>query len=261
MEGRKTDTPGGRRAAEYIAAEFKKMNLEPMGASYFQPFEFEHEKNRYSARNVVGYVKGSRQADRYLLISAHYDHLGSKGDTVYYGADDNASGVALLIELAHYFSNHRPKQSIIFAAFDAEELGLRGSEHFCRQPPVSLRSLLLNLNLDMIARSDKQTIYIAGTKLYPQLKSLADHFINSNDISCSFKIGYDGNLPNQKSWVEASDHYNFHKKKIPFLYFGVEDHPDYHKHTDRFEKISPSFYFQVCKRIAAALSWYDNELK
>ncbi len=263
MEGRKTDTPGAKRAAQYIASELKKMDIEPMGASYFQPFEFKDSKTKthYRAENVIGFVKGTRHPDRYLLLSAHYDHLGTSGDTTYYGADDNASGVALLLELANYLSKHKPHHSVIFAAFDGEELGLQGSEHFVKHPPIALKSIIVNLNFDMVARADKGTIWMAGTKQYPTLKPLTDYLAQYNQPFLAFKVGYDGTNPNQKNWTESSDHYNFHKKKVPFLYFGVEDHRDYHKSTDKFEKINPAIYFQICKRICQAIVWYDDFLK
>ncbi len=258
MEGRQTNTPGGRRAAEYIAARFKDIDLEPMGATYFQPFPLPQSTGE--GRNVIAYIKGKNNPDKYILLSAHYDHLGLHNDSLYYGADDNASGVALMLEIAHYFKQNPPKNSIIFAAFDAEEINLLGSDYFVKNPPIALRNIMLNLNFDMISRGGKKNIiYIVGLKQNPQLKPLVDRIIKSNTSTCTFKIGHDGSLPSEKSWLASSDHFNLYKKKVPFLYFGVEDHADYHKPSDKFEKINLHFYTQVALRILKSLVWYDSQ--
>src|SRR5690606_30456084 len=95
------------------------------------------------AANVVGMVRGTDDPDEYIVVTAHFDHLGRQGNQVYHGADDNASGTAGLIELARYFAAHPPEHSMIFAALDAEEHGLLGARHFVADPPVPLENIVL----------------------------------------------------------------------------------------------------------------------
>src|SRR5690606_18370697 len=100
--------------------------------------------------NVLGWIKGTENPDSFIVISAHYDHEGVKKGIIYNGADDNASGVSALFSFAEYFKSNPPKHSVILAAFDAEELGLRGSKYFVENPIVPLEKIRLNINLDMV---------------------------------------------------------------------------------------------------------------
>src|SRR5207237_1986016 len=125
--------------------------------------------------NVIGYIEGTQTPRHYIVVSAHYDHLGVRDGQVFNGADDNASGTAALFAIGKYFSEHRPANSLIFAAFDAEESGLQGSQAFVKEPPVDRQSLALDLNADMIARDN--TLFIAGTFLQPFLKPEVERII------------------------------------------------------------------------------------
>ena len=256
MAGRETGTPGNLLAQQYIVHIFDSLQLSKTGDSYLQPFSF----NNIQGNNVIGMLKGSEYPDTYLVISAHYDHLGIRNGTIYYGADDNASGSAALLTLAQYFKNHPPKHSIIFAAFDAEEKGLRGSNYFVEHSPVPLTSIQVDLNMDMVSRNDNHEIYASGIFHYPFL----EQYVDSIQKTAAVRVlkGHDDRSKGaHDDWTNQSDHYAFHKQKIPFLYFGVEDHPDYHKPSDTFDKVDKQFYYRVCTMIAQTALLLDRQEK
>jgi Zn-dependent M28 family amino/carboxypeptidase len=261
MQGRKADTPGGAKARAYVAGRFKQAGVEPFGASYVQPFDFSYARATviHKGANVVGFIKGSgRAADRYLVVTAHYDHLGVVKGEIYNGADDNASGVAALLAMAAYFNKHRPAHSIIFAAFDAEEGPGGGSNSFVEKPPVGRASIILDVNLDMVSHNDRNELYAAGAFPYPFLKPYLDrvvagatvHLIEGHDDP---KLGHD-------DWTFQSDQGAFHKVGIPFVYFGVEDHKDYHKPTDDFATINQEFFVRATETILTTVKLLDENL-
>jgi Zn-dependent M28 family amino/carboxypeptidase len=183
------------------------------------------------------------------VISAHYDHLGRtiSGET-YYGASDNASGTACILAMAKYFKQHPHPCSLIFAAFDREETGMIGSFSFMREATASGLSLNIkfNLNVDMIARNDKNEIFACGIRYYPSFAYLIKETQNKTNVK--LLMGHDtGN--NRDDWTNQSDHLAFHRKGIPFLYIGVEDHPDYHKTTDTYDKIDLGSYIENCNMV------------
>lgn len=258
-EGRESATPGNLLAQQYIARQFDSLQLEKPGANYLQPFKLRSDSSRV-CNNVVGMIKGTRYADSYIAITAHYDHLGKRNGAVYYGADDNASGTSNLLALAQYFKKHPPQHSLLIVAFDAEEKGLLGSRYFVDHAPVPLSSIIMNLNMDMISRNDKNEIYASGTFHYPFLKKYVDSVQSLSPVSIRF--GHDDPAKGgMQDWTSQSDHYAFHLKKIPYLYFGVEDHADYHKPSDTFDKIDKSFYYQVCTMIANMVLVIDRQEK
>ncbi|MDO7171006.1 M28 family peptidase [Mariniflexile sp. AS56] len=254
FEGRRTGTKGGEKAEKYIINQFVAAHVLPLGKSYTQPFSFSNEGKQYKGSNVLGLIKGALYPEKYVVISAHYDHEGIKNGQIYNGADDDASGVSALFSFAEYFKNNPPKHSVILAAFDAEELGLQGSKYFVNHSIIPLKHIMVNLNLDMISRSDKKELFAVGTVHNETLK----HVIVDHDYSLKMSLltGHDeGNW--KDNWTYASDHANFHKKKIPFLYFGVDDHEDYHKPTDDYENIHPEFYIEAVKVIMSVFEKID----
>ncbi len=244
FEGRQTGTKGGIKAKQYIIEQFQDLDVSPLGDSFEQKFSFESRDKMYQAANVLGLIKGSEFPDSYIVISAHYDHLGisvkeSQTDRIYNGADDDASGTSALFSFAEYFKNNPPKHSVILAAFDSEELGLRGSKYFVDHAIVPQEAIMVNLNMDMISRNTKNELYAVGTRYNETLKQLISNFKPSGKVK--LLTGHDGK-DGKQNWTGSSDHGSFHNKKIPFLYFGVEDHDDYHKATDHYENIHPEFY-------------------
>jgi hypothetical protein len=249
LEGRQAGSPGNRAARAYIESELMVAGVEPLGAAWSHEFELGGTADGGIGRNVLGYVLGSTATpDRYIVVSAHYDHLGRRGDEIYHGADDNASGTSALLELARYFAANPPKTSIIFAAFDAEEGGLRGARAFVQDPPVPIESMVLNVNLDMVGRNDARELYVAGTYHYPFLTDLVAEVAGRSGLQ--LLPGHDRpGLPPGDDWTMASDHGPFHAEGIPFAYFGVEDHPDYHRPTDTFERIQPGFFVEAVRTV------------
>lgn len=239
FEGRRTGTEGAEKAKAYIIKKFKSLNVQPLIENYQQRFSFEARGKSYEGVNVLGYIKGSKNPEDYIVISAHYDHEGIKNDQIYNGADDDASGIAGLFAFAEYFEKHPPQHSVILAAFDAEELGLVGSSHFVNNSIIPLEQIKLNINMDMIGRNDNNELYVTGTVFNDTLKSVISNYEAPKGIT--LLMGHDGK-DGLQNWTFSSDHAPFHKKDIPFLYFGEEDHKDYHKPTDDFENIQPEFY-------------------
>lgn len=254
FEGRRTGTKGALKTEKYIINQFVLYGVLPLSKSYSQSFTFKSEGKHYDGKNILGYIKGSSSPEKYIVISAHYDHEGVKNGKIYNGADDNASGLSALFGFAEYFKNNPPKHSVILAAFDAEELGLQGSKYFVNHTIIPLKQIMVNLNMDMISRSDKNELFAVGTIHNKILKEVISNYKYSKKIS--LLAGHDeGNW--QDNWTHASDHANFHKMNIPFLYFGVEDHKDYHEPTDDYENIHPEFYIEAVKVIMAVFEKID----
>ena len=239
MEGRQSGSAGSKKAQAYIQERFRDIGLEPFGKDYKQHFRIATKRLVVEqATNLVGYIPGkSRKA---IVVTAHYDHVGQRDGNIYNGADDNASGVGALLAAAEYFKQHKPKHTLIFAALDGEELGLQGANAFLENPPVPLQNILLNVNLDMLSINDKGELYASGAFHNPQLKPYLEQV--KPLPHAKLLLGHD--LPEQghNDWTSQSDHYQFYKRGIPFVYFGVEDHPHYHKPTDDYAQVNKAFY-------------------
>ncbi len=259
MQGRGIGTPGGAKAREYVVAQFKEAGLKSFGVTYLQSFGFTNRNNeKVNGTNVIGYVTGKNNPEKYIVITAHYDHVGINKGEIYNGADDDASGTAALFALANYFKEKRPSHSIIFVAFDGEESGLRGSRKFVAEPPVKKQSIILNVNMDMVAHNDKNELYAAGTYHYPALKTPLEKIAKSAKVK--LLLGHDRPELKSDDWTNQSDHGSFHLAKIPFIYFGVEDHKDYHKPTDDFANINQEFYVRAVETILEAVRNFDKNL-
>lgn len=255
FEGRKTGTPGNQKAAEFIVTRFKEIGLSSYASDFRHPFTFNNRQGEAKdGVNLIGYIKG--KTARAIVISAHYDHLGTSNGQLYYGADDNASGVAALLALAEYFKKNPPENTLLFIAFDAEESGLRGASAFVKEPAIPKAQIALNVNMDMIAHNDKGELYASGTYKHPFIKQI----IQGADQNSGIKLLFGHDLPNTgiEDWTMQSDQGPFAKENIPFVYFGVEDHKDYHKPTDTFENINPEFYYGAAKVILESLKRLDK---
>lgn len=260
FEGRKTGSRGSRLAQFYILDRFKQIGITPYHNTYEYPFYFQEGDKKIMGTNLYGYIPG--KSNDVIVISAHYDHLGigkpnAAKDSIYNGADDNASGVGTILALAAYFKKNPPKYTLLFVAFDGEEEGLQGSRAFVQQPPVPLSSIRLNINMDMVSHNDKNELYVAGSTPYPQLKK----FIDAAAATSSIKLlaGHDVPGSGSDNWINQSDQGPFHAQKIPFLYFGVEDHPDYHQLTDGYDHINHRFYYQAVKTILELTKQIDDQ--
>ncbi|MGB8508561.1 MAG: M20/M25/M40 family metallo-hydrolase [Pyrinomonadaceae bacterium] len=260
MEGRKAGTPGGARARAYIVGRFKDVGLKPFGASFEQHVKLSEEKDgARDGANVVGYVAGKTEPNLYLVVTAHYDHLGVKGGKIYNGADDNASGVAALLQLASYFSRHQPAHSVVFAALDAEEGSGAGAKTFVGVPHVEKKNIVLDINLDMVSHSDRGELYAAGAHPYPFLRPYLEQA--AAHATVKLLLGHDDPKLGHDDWTFQSDQGAFHREHIPFVYFGVEDHKDYHQPTDDFDTITPDFFARAAATILETAKLLDANLK
>jgi Zn-dependent M28 family amino/carboxypeptidase len=258
LEGRRTGSRGARRAQAYIRSAMEARGVKPFGTAYDQTFPVTVARGgtQYEGVNLIGQIRGTVYPDSFIVLTAHYDHLGVRDGIIHNGADDNASGVAVLLAAAAHFSRAAPRHSILFAALDAEELGLEGANAFVAAPPVPLSNVILNVNLDMVSRSDSGELYVAGTSHSPFLAPVVERVAARSRIQ--LLPGYD--QPSRGAghdWTSSSDHAVFHEAGIPFLYFGVEDHADYHRPTDDFERIDPIFFIRSAETILDALVEID----
>jgi len=258
MEGRRTGTAGAEKARAFIVDRFKASGIVPFGRSYEHSFTLPGRGNTPGPGvNVIGRIDGKRQPRRYIVVSAHYDHLGIRNGVVFNGADDNASGTAALFAIGKYFAAHPPSNSLIFAAFDAEEGGLFGSQAFVKQPPVDDAQLFLNLNLDMIGREPDKRLFVVGTARQPVLRPYIDAVAKKSSVR--LLIGHeDPSKP--EDWTRDSDHYSFMQARIPALYFGVEDFEQHHKATDDYETITYEFYVQAVETLIQVVEEFDANL-
>jgi Zn-dependent M28 family amino/carboxypeptidase len=247
FEGRKTGTKGGELARNYLINRFKEIGVKPYlsSNSYEQPFEIKGRNGAPSieGKNVIAVVPG--KTDEIIVISAHYDHLGIRNNEIFNGADDNASGTAAVLQYAKYFSQNKPNYTMVFAIFDAEEMGLQGAKAFVASRGELLNKIKLNINMDMIAHNDKQELYAAGAFKYPALKG----YLITTNPNLKLLLGHDDPKLGQDDWTNQSDQGAFNAKNIPFIYFGVEDHKDYHKATDEFQNINKTFYVDAANAI------------
>jgi Zn-dependent M28 family amino/carboxypeptidase len=262
FEGRRAGSAGGAKARQWLVEQFTEIGLTPAGsAGYLQPFTAVQRDTRAAVANVIGRVRGTDPRATTIVVTAHYDHLGVRGGMIYHGADDNASGVTVLLAAARHFVAHPPRHTMRFAALDAEEIGHRGASALITSGLLRASDVALNVNLDMLSRSDTNEIYAAGTYHYPWLTPILDEI----RMRAAVKILYGHDRPpppggGLDDWTTLSDHGEFHKAGIPFVYFGVEDHPDYHKPTDTADKIDPRFFGDVADMVLQALRTFDTRV-
>ena len=227
MEGRKPGNPGNFIAVSFIKKEFESYGLETHLQKFTYTFRWRVGLIRWrtveiETMNVIGVLKGT--SDKHVVIGAHMDHLGVDGDgDVYNGADDNASGTTAILELAEAFgkSDARPKDTIVFIAFNAEELGLLGSKHYVSDPLLPLDDCKLMINLDMVGRLRGTTVTAQGGNLSRSVTQLVDKL----DDNYPFDV-------NITAAGNRSDHAPFNWSGVPVLFFHTGTHPQYHRITD-----------------------------
>lgn len=217
------------------------------------------EEVEFTAENVMGFLEGGDKKEEILVITAHYDHIGKRGETINNGADDDGSGTVTVLELAEAFTKakaegYTPRRSILFMTVSGEELGLFGSRYYTDIDPIfPLENTVADLNIDMIGRiggdylksNDPNYIYLIGSdKLSTELHELSEE---ANQKYINLKLDYkynDDNDPNR--FYYRSDHYNFANKNIPIIFYFNGTHPDYHRPTDTVDKI----HFPKMEKIA-----------
>ncbi len=248
LEGRETGSQGEKEAAAYIVKRFEDMGIPGKGTNnYYQSFTFKpktephgevdytenSQDSTITGTNVLGYI--DNQAENTIIIGAHYDHLGYGGEgslykgekAIHNGADDNASGVAVMLDLAGKLKGVNTSNNYLFMAFSGEEMGLLGSNYFAKNPTIDSKAVSYMINMDMVGRlKQDSTLAVYGTGTSPIFKQvLSSH----ND---KFK------LIENESGVGPSDHTSFYLIDIPVLHFFTGQHEDYHKPGDDSEKLN-----------------------
>lgn len=273
LEGRRTGTAGALKARAWITQQFWEIGLAANGSRFDQPFTFAARGNRVSrsrgaptgsehpSANVVGRLSGSDSRAQNFVITAHYDHVGIRDGVLYPGADDNASGVAALLAAARHFTMNRPRHTMLFAALDAEEAGQHGAKALVASDLLPPGRTRLNVNLDMVSRSDANEIYAAGPYYSPWLMPLLREVQGRSSVRILFGHDRPANAAGGLAdWTHSSDHGPFHDAGVPFVYFGVEDHRDYHKPTDTADRIDPRFFGDAADMIVEAIRTFDARL-
>ena len=244
LEGREAGERGGQAAAGYLRRQLEDAGVAPGGTEggYFQLFGRGY-------RNVIGVLPGQdhQLRDEYVVVSAHYDHVGygnrrnSNGPIGYIhnGADDNASGTATLIELARALDqlNPGPRRSILLVFWDAEEKGLLGSEHWVAHPTVPLSQVKLMINMDMVGRLRGNRLEVVGTRTAAGLRE----FVSRCNVDPNLTLGFPWLVTNN------SDHYSFIDREIPSLLIHTGLHDDYHRPSDDVEKLNRPGMEQVAR--------------
>ena len=270
LEGRGTGTEGERLASEYIANRFKKLGIEPKGEKgYFQEFNFkpkvgphsevkfinQEEDGSITGRNVLGFI--DNKAENTVVIGAHYDHLGYGNEgslyrgekAIHNGADDNASGVAVMLNLASKLKKENTNNNYLLMAFSGEEMGLLGSNYFVKNATVNTKKINYMINMDMVGRLKDSILAVYGTGTSPiwrqTISSLNDNF----------------NLVEKESGVGPSDHTSFYLNDIPVLHFFTGQHEDYHKPSDDQELLNYEGMYQISDYIFSIVSDLDNNGK
>lgn len=284
MEGRLAGSPGGDRARAFLTHEFQRIGLTPLVKGYAMSFSRRSripepassaprprqdpafplaDRRTYRmmyGNNLVGIVRGTLHPSRYIVVSAHYDHLGMKNGDIYHGADDNASGSAAILAIAEWTIAHPPQNSMIFAWFDAEEEGLLGSTVFVDRPPVPLDSIIADVNLDMISRSTLGELDVVGAMSYPVMQPFVDSVAALGLVRVRQETGGPADEGMAVDLINRSDQAPFNRKKIPFVMFSNPEHADYHRPTDEASRIDPVFYYHSAQTAAALLRMLDGSL-
>lgn len=264
LAGRLIGSPGNLKARDYLAARFDAIGLGTLPFGRLQRVSVTPSPRLPGVTegwNVIGTIPGTEQPERYLVVTAHYDHVGIgrpvDGDSIYNGSDDNASGAAALAVLARHFQQAPLRHTLVFAAVDGEERGMWGSRGLVEPAVVPVDRIDLNVNMDMISRNVAGELYAAGPGRYPALVPLVDATARCAPVT--LRRGHDTDAVGRADdWTTQSDHVVFHRLGIPFVYFGVEDHPDYHRPGDSPDRAMPGFYVGAVRTVADLIRRADG---
>ena len=268
FEGRNTGEPGQKLAVKFIRDFYKANDIDKAinTEDYFQKFLVDFTGRQVvspdyidvpttnkmidwvKTENVAAIIKGSEKPDEYIILTAHLDHVGKKGDDIYNGADDDGSGSMVLLEIAQAFKlavldGNRPKRSIVILHVSAEEKGLLGSKYYVENPLFPLENTITNLNVDMIGRTDPTResnndnyIYLIGTDRLSSLLHETSEKVNEKTVNLELDYRFNAwDDPNR--FYFRSDHYNFAQYNIPVIFYFSGTHEDYHGPGDTADKI------------------------
>ena len=254
LSGRMTGSAGADSAAAYLARRFEQVGLQPAAGGWYQSFTVAKEApvaqsarvGGLAGKNVIGLLPGHDPTLRNetVIVGAHYDHLGLGGfgsldpdstGRVHNGADDNASGAAMLIQIAGRLAQSPPARTVLFIAFSGEELGLLGSAHYVKHPVYPLSTTLAMINLDMVGRLRNGRLIVYGARTAREFPALLD--------SLNWHAGFD--LKAQGDGYGPSDQSSFYAAGRPVLHVFTDLHDDYHRTTDDWQNIDPEGFRRV----------------
>ena len=270
QKGRETGSEAEKQSANYLAERFKNMGLEPKGTNgYLQPFTFKPKTNPHgeasftmnkedstiTGLNVVAYI--DNKTENTIIIGAHYDHLGfgsegslyrGEGAEIHNGADDNASGVAVMMNLAKRLKEKNTNNNYLFISFSGEEMGLLGSNYFVKNPTIDTKKVNYMINMDMVGRlKEDKSLAIYGVGTSPKFSQTL--FANNSDFK----------LIEKESGVGPSDHTSFYLADMPVLHFFTGQHEDYHKPSDDAEKLNYEGMDSISNYIMDIITDLDND--
>ena len=271
LQGREAGVHGSRVTSEYIVSLLQWMGVSPLADSYFQPFDAyrkERQKKgrlevhpdsiaklkqevhqKLSMRNVLGMIPG-KNTKEYVIVGAHFDHLGIDpaldGDQIYNGADDNASGVSAVLQIARAFlaSGQQPERNVIFAFWDGEEKGLLGSKYFVQTCPF-LSQIKGYLNFDMIGRNNKPQQPKQVVYFYTAAHSVFGDWLKEDIRKYGLQLE-----PDYRAWenpIGGSDNGSFAKVGIPIIWYHTDGHPDYHQPSDHADRLNWDKIVEITK--------------
>ncbi len=261
MKGRKSGTIGQKRAMDYLVSVYQEeLNVALDKEDFLQKFEF----SGIRTENILLQITGSTYPDEYIVVSAHYDHMGQENKKIYNGADDNASGSAALLEMVRVFqfavvNGYQPKRSIVFVHFSAEELGLWGSYVFMKGKILPYPQIKANLNADMIGRVDKlhrkneKYVYVIGSDYFSDTFDSVLQEVNSetDQLELSYRFN---STTHSEQFFRRTDSFNFSVEGIPFIFFTSGTHKDYHQPSDTADKIEYDM-LTYRTRLLFAMTW------
>jgi len=267
LDGRLTGSAGADTAAAYLARRFGAVGLQPAAGGWFQTFTISREApvaqhahvSGLKGSNVIGLLPGRDPTLRNeaVIVGAHYDHLGLGGfgsldpdstGKVHNGADDNASGAAMLIQIAARLASAPPARTVVFIAFSGEELGLLGSSYYVKQPIYPLATTLAMINLDMVGRLRHKRLIVYGSQTAKEFPALLD--------SLNWHAGLD--LKAQGDGYGPSDQSSFYAAGRPVLHFFTDLHEDYHRATDDWQKINVEGFDEVTEFVTGVVTALAN---
>ena len=235
LGGRGAGTEGDKLAVSYIKKRFYDASPNKGTVEIQEHYVFKdrrQKKDKVLTYNVIGYLVGNDEKlkDEFVVVGGHYDTTANAPGKINNGADDNASGTSMVIELFEKFaSTNNHKRTLVFMAFGGEELGLLGSKHFVNNPTIDLDKVHLMVNLDMVGRMEENNVQLGGAASAENFSSRLNPFLMEDNVNV-IELG--------EGIFSRSDHYNFYKKDIPVLFFFTGVHDDYHKPSDDFDKIN-----------------------
>lgn len=229
LEGRAPGSEGSRKASAYIADRVKQWGYQPAGTdgAWFQPFG-------EGRRNIAALRRGSGEG--YVVVGAHYDHLGKKDGVVHPGADDNASGTSTLLDVAEAVGKSTFLRGVLFLWFDGEENQLEGSVWWASHPTLPIDQCFAMVNVDMIGRNETAKIFCGVEKGQDKTPRYPKWAAELKDVESRFGASFDWS--EFDPYIKRSDHWPFMEKGVPAMFFTGGLHADYHKPGDRLEKIN-----------------------